>query len=112
MKRPFTFSLPDGNVETRTDTDYLKTLGMTDDFIQKRQQQEEAHLVSEMQHERQWRNQELALTDKLMLPDSTYNRVQVEGSAMKHEIMEYRQALRNYDLKYQPRPERPEWFTG
>ena len=112
MKRPFKFYLPDGSVETITDTTYLKTLGMTDEFIQKRQQQQEAHLTSEMYNERHWRNAELLLTDKMLLPDATYHSQQIQGSTMLDEIMNYRRALREYDLKYQPRPERPQWFEG
>ncbi len=111
-KRPFRFRLPNVTVETNTDPAYLKTLGMTDEFIQKRQQQYEAHLRSEMYNERRWRNAELTLTDKFLLPDATYHSAAVQTSTMLDEILEYRQALRSYDLKYQPRPERPEWFDG
>ncbi len=112
MKRPFRFRLPDGTTETNPDPAHLKTLGMTDEFIQKRQQQEEAHLTSEMYNERRWRNDELTLTDKFLLPDATYHSEAVQTSTMLDEILEYRRALRSYDLKYQPRPERPEWFDG
>ena len=37
----------------------LNRLGMTDEFIERRQQQKEAHFVSEMYNERKWRNQQL-----------------------------------------------------
>ncbi len=111
-KRPFRFRLPNGTVETNTDPAYLKTLVMTDEFIQKRQQQYEAHLRSEMYNERRWRNAELTLTDKLLLPDATYHSQKVQGNIMYDEIMAYRRALRDYDLKYQSRPERPDWFGG
>ena len=112
QKRLFQFRMPDGSVESWTDTDYLKSLGMTDDFIEKRQRQEEAHRVSEIYHERKWRNEELILTDKLLFLDATYQGQRVEGSSLKAEILDYRAALRAYDLKHMERPERPEWFKG
>lgn len=114
-KRFFRFRMPDGTTETNTDTAYLKTLGMTDEFIARRQRQEEAHLTSEVRHERAWRNNELLLTDRLMMPDATYNGVAVLSSlssGMMASIMAYRSALRQYDLKSQPRPDRPVWFNG
>ena len=58
-KRMFKFHLPDGTTDTNTDTEYLKSLGMTDEFIATRQQQKEAHFISEMYNERKWRNQQL-----------------------------------------------------
>ncbi len=97
MKQPFKFYLPDGTTETNTDTDYLKGLGMTDEFIQKRQQQQEAHRVSEIYNERRWRNQQLK--DALNLKQL--------GVVSNHAIDEYIDALKAYDLKDQSRPEMP-----
>lgn len=95
MKRPFQFYLPDGTIETNTNTDYLKSLDMTDDFINQRQQQYEAHLTSEMYHERKWRNRQLR--DVLYI-----KQLQVMDEAV---LDKYIEALKAYDLKYQPRPE-------
>ena len=112
VKRPFQFRMPDGTIETQVDTDYLQQLGMTDEFMEKRQQQKEAHLISETHHERKWRDAEMRLTDKLMYKDSTYNGQLVEGTHQESDILDYRKALREYDLKYMDRPVRPEWFHG
>ena len=98
MKRLFRFFLPDGTLETNIDTDYLKSLGMTEEFIRKRQQQFEAHLTSEMYNERRWRNQQLK--DALYLKQL--------GVVNGHTLDEYIAALKAYDLKYQPRPELPQ----
>ena len=97
MKRRFKFYLPDGTVETNTDTTHLKSLGMTDEFIERRQLQEEAHFVSEMYNERKWRNQQLK--DALYLKQL--------GVVSDHILDEYVAALKAYDLKYQPRPGMP-----
>ena len=107
-KRLFKFYLPDGSIAEARTNDDLKKLGV----YEQRKEDLEAHYVSEMFNERKWRNQELIFTDKLMCEDSTYNNQRVEGSEYKTVILEYRQQLRDYDLKYQPRPERPAWFKG
>lgn len=110
-KRVFQFYLQPGVIETNTDSDYLKSRGLTDEQINERQQQMEAHYVSEIHLERQWRDRELSLTDRLMFEDSTYKGQVVKYSDYYQELLAYRQALRDYDLKYQPRPERPGWFN-
>ena len=110
-KATFKFLLPDGSVGNMESLKN-KRYSLTNEFVQKRQQEYEAFLTSEILNERNWRNQELDLTDKLMFMDSTYNNQRVEGSEYKIVILEYRQQLRDYDLKYQPRPERPAWFKG
>ena len=112
MKRCFKFKLPDGSVETNTEASYLSSLGMTAEFIERRQQQERAHLNSESFHEREWRDSELASTDKLMFMDSTYQGKPVAGSDMYDQIVQYRQELRDYDPVLQDRPNRPDWFFG
>lgn len=111
MKRLFQFYLSDTIIETNTDTSYLKDFGLTDEQIKKRQQQQKAHYVSEMHYERQWRDRELLLTDRLMFEDSTVRGGKIRTGNYYQQLLEYRSALRDYDLKYQPRPERPVWFT-
>lgn len=78
----------------------------------KREKQLEAHLSSEVHYEREWRNCELTLTDKLLLVDATYNSSPIRGSLTESDVLDYRKKLREYDLKYMPRPTRPEWFNG
>ncbi|PJE80659.1 hypothetical protein CI610_00320 [invertebrate metagenome] len=109
-KRPFRFYMPDGTIETNTDTAYLRGKGMDDAYILRRQAQQEAHLVAERHHERNWRYREMAHTDKLMMPDSTYDGQPVKDSPMETDILAYRKALRDYDLKHMERPVRPGWF--
>ena len=107
MKRIYRFYLADGTVAEAKNEDDLDRL----DVLAQRKDQLEAHYVSEMHYERQWRDRELLLTDKLMYPDSTYNGQLVMNSDYYTEILAYRQRLHDYDLKYQPRPKRPEWFN-
>ena len=109
-KAIFRFLMPDGSVESNTDFDYLSGIGMTDEFIQQRQQQEKAFLISEIHNERKWRNNELNLTDRLLFSDSTFNGVPVKECFYLDDIMAYRKKLKDYDLLYSPRPERPDWF--
>ncbi|MES9985651.1 MAG: hypothetical protein ABW115_19780, partial [Candidatus Thiodiazotropha sp. 6PLUC6] len=97
-------------VETDVSTGHLKKLGLDDEQIRQRQQQHEAHLCSEVWFERQWRDRELLMTDKLMPEDATYKGQKVRGSDRHRDILDYRQRLREYDLKYQERPQRPDWF--
>ena len=94
MKRVFQFYLPDKTIETKTGTDYLLSIDMTQAFIEERQQQEEAHFVSEMYHERKWRNRQLQ------------NALYVKQLQVVDEktLDQYIKALKAYDLKYQPRP--------
>jgi len=110
-KRVFQFYLQPGVIKTNTDSEYLKSFGLTDEQINERQEQMEAHYISEMHLERQWRDYELSLTDRLMFDDATYKGQLVRHSNYYQEILDYRQTLRKYDLKYQPRPKRPEWFS-
>ena len=105
-KQPFKFYLDDGTIAEASTDDDLKALGV----YEQRKADLEAHYVSEMYNERRWRDQELALTDKFMLEDATYGGKSVRDSDIRQGILEYRQQLRDYDLKYQPRPIRPEWF--
>ncbi len=107
MKRVFKFYLPDGSCcEARTKQDLIDS-----NVYEERKNQLEAHYLSEMHYERKWRNNELLLTDALMFVDATYNGKLVKNSEYFQEILDYRKALRQYDLKYQPRPKRPNWFT-
>ena len=108
MKQPFQFRLPDGTVGTATCEQDLIELGV----LEERKAHFEAHLVSEMHYEREWRNKELDLTDKLMQEDSRYNGKYCRCCEYYQEIREYRYDLMEYDLKYMQRPVRPEWFTG
>ncbi|MDF2185250.1 hypothetical protein O1O06_10745 [Grimontia hollisae] len=62
--------------------------------------------------EREWRNHELLLTDRLMHADATYDGVVVRGSDWEQDITTYRQQLRDYDFRLSPRPVRPSWYWG
>lgn len=110
-KSVFKFLMPDGSVGNMESLKN-KACSLKNDFVTQRQQEYEAFLTSEMYNERIWRDQELALTDKLMFEDATYNGSKVYRSDFYQAILDYRQQLRDYDLKYQPRPERPAWFKG
>ncbi|MCU8498504.1 phage tail assembly chaperone [Vibrio vulnificus] len=68
-------------------------------------------LESETSYERAWRNHELSVTDFMMMPDATYKKVLIKGSIYESEVLAYRAALREYNLKDQDRPTRPVWFT-
>lgn len=107
-KRTFQFYLPNGEIgSAKTDED-LKSLGVLDS----RRVDLESHYKLEMYYERDWRNGELDKTDRCMFEDATYRGKIVRESDYYSEITAYRQALRDYDLKYMERPIRPEWFIG
>ncbi|EKD9324332.1 hypothetical protein OS347_000757 [Vibrio vulnificus] len=69
-------------------------------------------LESEVPYERDWRNHELSITDFMMMPDATYKKQLIKGSLFETEIINYRNALREYNLKDEDRPIRPTWFAG
>lgn len=69
-------------------------------------------LESEKEYERDWRNWELNGSDWMLVPDATYAGKPLAGSTELNDIVMYRQALRDYNLTTDDRPERPEWFTG
>ncbi|MDO6707913.1 phage tail assembly chaperone [Photobacterium sp. 1_MG-2023] len=64
------------------------------------------------ERERFWRNREYEATDYMLLPDATFNKIPLAGSTYLEDIKSYRQALRDYNLLDEPRPERPEWFKA
>ena len=66
---------------------------------------------SEQYYERDWRNYELDNTDWMLVPDATHGGEPLAGSQKLQDIMDYRAALRDYNLTTEDRPERPEWFT-
>lgn len=107
MKREFKFYMPDGSTGTVAD---IPSLEESERLL--RESHLEAHLFSEIYYERKWRNEELILTDKLMFSDSTYDGTKIIGSICETEICLYRNKLREYDLQYQDRPTRPDWFKG
>ena len=57
--------------------------------------------------ERDWRNQELKNTDWMMIPDATFKGVELAGSLYLQQVIEYRKALRAYDLCLEDRPIKP-----
>ena len=105
-KLTFKFTMPNGTIVEAITDDDLKKLGV----YEERKDDLEAHYVSGVYNERIWRDKELDLTDKMMFEDSTYKGIQLFKIDIHQQVLDYRQRLRDYDLKYQPRPERPEWF--
>ncbi|OEE65848.1 hypothetical protein A1OO_08550 [Enterovibrio norvegicus FF-33] len=65
-----------------------------------------------VEKEREWRNHELVLTDRLMPADATYNGALIKASTYEQDIAAYRQRLRDYDFRLSPRPLRPAWYEG
>lgn len=106
MKRLFKFYLADGSIASAVSNQDLIDLGV----YEERKDHLEANYVSEMYNERLWRNDELRATDNLLPEDATYNGQSVRNTEYYAQIMEYRKAIRDYDLKYMPRPVAPDWF--
>lgn len=107
-KRQFKYVGKDGEVET----DASKYEQEDPEFHLKVIKAHSSFLTGLAETERQWRNAELGVTDRLMLSDSTYNGQSVKGSSLETEILEYRRKLRLYNLTTDERPVRPDWFTG
>lgn len=104
-KEIFKFRKPDGSVGTESDI-ILLTLDQQDT----RNTQLEAFYISNIPIERSWRNRELAATDYMLLPDATFEGIPLAGTLRLEEIIQYREYLRAYDLKYMDRPLRPYWY--
>lgn len=68
-------------------------------------------LTSQMDYERDWRDYELSKTDYMMLSDAEYQGVPLPGTTQLQDILDYRAALKLYDLRTQSRPDRPVWYT-
>jgi hypothetical protein len=47
----------------------------------------------------------------MLVADATHGGEPLAGSQKLQDIMDYRAALRDYNLTTDDRPERPEWFT-
>lgn len=103
-KRIFQFRMPDGSTGT---TDNIYDEGVNTEL---RLQHLQAFYESEKITERIWRNDELTATDWCLIEDATYAGNLLKGSTELAEIKAYRQALREYNLTTDVRPERPEWF--
>jgi len=101
-KRQFTFTVGDD----------LTVLGVSDLHNHPHVQPIYANwLESEKYYERDWRNYELDNTDWMLVADATHGGEPLAGSQKLQDIMDYRAALRDYNLTTDDRPERPEWFT-
>lgn len=77
-----------------------RTLGLT----------EREDRVSRLPGEKAWRNEQLAKTDYMMVPDATYAKRALAATMELDEIKEYRQKLRDYDPMTQDKPVPPDWF--
>ena len=100
--KPKYFKMVDG-VKTLIDITNAQELGLVEQY----QEFLEAHTP----YERAWRNRELDKTDWMLVADATYGGEPLAGSQKQQDIMDYRTALRDYNLTTDDRPERPEWFT-
>ena len=69
-------------------------------------------LETNKQKEREWRNERLAETDWMMIPDATYDGLPLSGSARLQDITDYRNQLRMYNLTTDERPTPPTWYKG
>lgn len=70
----------------------------------------DAFYDAEKIRERKWRNTQLTESDWMLLPDATFKGEPVTGSVYEEEILEYRKALRDYNLTTDERPESPDWY--
>ncbi|CAH9011761.1 conserved hypothetical protein [Vibrio phage 168E36-1] len=100
-KRKFTFTVG-GNPKVLTDDDVDQYSHMIPVY--------ENWLEAEKEYERDWRNYELSNTDWMLVPDATYGGLPLAGSQTLQDIVEYRTALRDYNLTTEDRPTRPDWF--
>jgi len=64
-------------------------------------------LTGQMDYERDWRNWELSETDWMLIPDATFNGELIAGSPIYDIVIAWRQALRDYDLRLESRPIKP-----
>lgn len=108
MKKPYLFEY-DG--ELVTFEQFLTTCN-DENEISKRRGLYDQVLDAQLPLEREWRDKELAATDKFMFEDSTYAGLLVKGSDLHTAILAYRHQLRNYNLRDEPRPTRPTLWSN
>ncbi|MCG7915912.1 MAG: hypothetical protein JAY71_18760 [Candidatus Thiodiazotropha weberae] len=111
VKEPFRYQV-DGVVHTGMDQANLDNLGLDEDRLKALQARYEVHIRSEEYFERQWKQGELQLTDRLMFTDATYRGHKLHLGSYIEEMRQYRQQLRDYNCLDQDRPVRPWWFDG
>ncbi|MCG7587081.1 hypothetical protein [Photobacterium sp. OFAV2-7] len=104
-KQEFKFYLPNGDVGTIEDVPAL----LEGDRIV-REEQLEAFYNSIESEEREWRNNELLATDWCFSPDATIEKELLAGSSRLEQILEYRQQVKAYNMRDEPRPVRPDWL--
>lgn len=75
------------------------------------QERHNNRMLNQMSVEREWRNERLTNSDKMLVADATYNGQPLFGSTELDEILAYRQQLRDYNLTTDDRPVPPTWYN-
>ncbi len=81
-----------------------------EEFTKKMMEARDKHYSSQKPRERAWRNSELAETDWMLVADATFGGEPLAGSDRLDEVIEYRHALREYNLTTDDRPAKPTWL--